>query len=107
METLKNALDFSDFPKLDLTLAATVAIFLMVFPFFAHSSFAMSTLIQFLIGLRIQTAEVFLRNTGLAMDEIAVRTGMTDASTMARTFKKLKQKSPREFRRYFTVPTYV
>ena len=49
METLKNALDFSDFPRLDLTLAAAVAIFLMVFPFFPHSSFAMSTLIQFLM----------------------------------------------------------
>ena len=33
METLKNALDFSDFPRLDLTLAGAVAVFLMVFPF--------------------------------------------------------------------------
>jgi branched-chain amino acid transport system permease protein len=49
METLKNALDFSDFPRLDLTVAALVAVFLLLFPLFPHSSFAMSTLIQFLI----------------------------------------------------------
>lgn len=49
METLKNAFDFSDFPRLDLIIAVTVAVLLLLFPLFPHSSFAMSTLIQFLI----------------------------------------------------------
>lgn len=49
METLKNALDFSDFAKLDLTIAGAAVVFLLAFPFFPHSSFALSTLIQFLM----------------------------------------------------------
>ena len=47
METIKNAFDFSDFPRLDLLVAAAVGIFFLVFPLFPHSSFAMSTMIQF------------------------------------------------------------
>ena len=49
METIKNALDFSDFPRIDLTLAGLVALFLLVFPIFPHSAFAMVTMIQFLM----------------------------------------------------------
>jgi branched-chain amino acid transport system permease protein len=49
MEALKNAVDFSDFPRSDLIVAAAVAFFLMVFPVLPHSSFAMSTIIQFLM----------------------------------------------------------
>ncbi len=49
MEVLKNALDFSDFPRIDLVLAGTFALFLLLFPFISHSSFAMSTMIQFLM----------------------------------------------------------
>ena len=49
METIKNALDFSDFPRLDLTVAGAVALCLIVFPLFSLSSFAMSTMIQFLM----------------------------------------------------------
>ena len=49
METIKNALDFSDSPRIDLTLAGLVALFLLVFPIFPHSAFAMATMIQFLM----------------------------------------------------------
>ena len=47
METLRNALDFSDFPRLDLMIAGTVAVFFLLFPVFPHSAFAMATMIQF------------------------------------------------------------
>ena len=47
METLKNALDFSDFPRIDLVLAGAVALAFVVFPLFPTSSFAMATMIQF------------------------------------------------------------
>ncbi len=49
METIKNALDFSDSPRIDLTIAALVALSLLVFPIFPHSAFAMVTMIQFLM----------------------------------------------------------
>jgi branched-chain amino acid transport system permease protein len=49
MEALRSALDFSDFPRLDLTVAGAVAAFLLVFPLFSPSSFAMATMIQFLM----------------------------------------------------------
>jgi branched-chain amino acid transport system permease protein len=49
MEKIKIALDFSDFPRLDLTIAGLVAVFLLTFPLFPHSAFAMATLIQFLM----------------------------------------------------------
>ena len=47
METIKNALDFSDFPPTDLIIAGLVLIFLVMFPQFPHSAFAMATMIQF------------------------------------------------------------
>jgi branched-chain amino acid transport system permease protein len=49
MEALKSAVDFSDFPRSDLIVAALGAVFLLVFPALPHSSFAMSTMIQFLM----------------------------------------------------------
>jgi len=49
METLRNTLDFSDFPRLDMTIASLVAVFLLTFPLFPHSAFAMATMIQFLM----------------------------------------------------------
>lgn len=49
MEALKNAVDFSDFPRLDLIVAGGVAVVLLIFPLFPHSSFAMATMIQFLM----------------------------------------------------------
>ena len=47
MEALKNALDISDFPRIDLIVAGSVAVFLLIFPLFPHSAFAMATMIQF------------------------------------------------------------
>jgi branched-chain amino acid transport system permease protein len=49
LEVLKRAFDFSDFPRTDLYVAGTVALFLLVFPLLPHSSFAMATMIQFLM----------------------------------------------------------
>lgn len=49
MEALKIAFDFSDFPKSDLMVAGAVGVLLLVFPFLPHSSFAMATMIQFLM----------------------------------------------------------
>jgi len=49
MEALKNALDFSDFPRIDLVIASSLAILFLGFPLFPHSSFAMATMIQFLM----------------------------------------------------------
>jgi len=47
METLKNAFDFSDFPRMDLVIAGAVALVFLVFPLFPTSSYAMATMIQF------------------------------------------------------------
>lgn len=49
MEAIKSAFDFSDFPRLDRTLAGLVALFLIGFPLSPHSSFAMGTMIQFMM----------------------------------------------------------
>ena len=49
MEILKRAFDFSDFPKIDLYVAAAVGVFLLVFPALPHSGFTMATMIQFLM----------------------------------------------------------
>ena len=49
MEALRNTFDFSDFPRIDLTIAGVVAVFLVIFPLVPHSSFAMATMIQFLM----------------------------------------------------------
>jgi branched-chain amino acid transport system permease protein len=49
MESIKNAFDFRDFPRLDLSIAGLVFVFLLVFPALPHSSFAMATMIQFLM----------------------------------------------------------
>jgi branched-chain amino acid transport system permease protein len=47
MEAIRSALDFSDFPRLDLTIAGAVLLGMVVFPLFPHSNFAMATMIQF------------------------------------------------------------
>jgi len=49
METLRSALDFSDFPRIDLIVAGGIAASIVVFPLFPHSAFAMATMIQFFI----------------------------------------------------------
>jgi branched-chain amino acid transport system permease protein len=47
MEAIKNAFDFSDFPRIDLVIAGALALFFVVFPLSPHSSFTMATMIQF------------------------------------------------------------
>jgi branched-chain amino acid transport system permease protein len=47
MEAVRNALDFSDFPRIDLLIAGGVFFLFLIFPLFPHSSFAMATMIQF------------------------------------------------------------
>ncbi len=49
MEAIKNAFDFSDFPRIDLVIAGSLGLLFILFPLFPHSSFTMSTLIQFLM----------------------------------------------------------
>jgi branched-chain amino acid transport system permease protein len=49
MEALKNALDFSDFPRLDMIIAGAIGGLLVIFPATPHSAFAMVTMIQFLM----------------------------------------------------------
>ncbi len=49
MEAVRNALDFSDFPRTDRRVALAVAAFLLVFPLLPVSSFALATMIQFLM----------------------------------------------------------
>jgi branched-chain amino acid transport system permease protein len=49
METLRSAFDFSDFPRIDLMIVGAVLIYLLTFPLFPLSAFAMATMIQFLM----------------------------------------------------------
>jgi len=49
METLRSALDFSDFPRIDLIVAGGIAASIVIFPLIPHSAFAMATMIQFFI----------------------------------------------------------
>jgi branched-chain amino acid transport system permease protein len=47
VETIRNTLDFSGFPRLDLAIAGLVSIFFVLFPLFSPSTFALATMIQF------------------------------------------------------------
>jgi branched-chain amino acid transport system permease protein len=47
LEILKNTFDFSDSPRSGLVVIVVAGLFFCLFPIFPHSSFAMSTLIQF------------------------------------------------------------
>lgn len=49
MEALKAAFDFSEFPRRDLVIAGLIGVFLLIFPLLPLSSFAMATMIQFLM----------------------------------------------------------
>jgi branched-chain amino acid transport system permease protein len=49
MEALKAAFDFSEFPRRDLVIAGLIGVFLLIFPALPLSSFAMATMIQFLM----------------------------------------------------------
>jgi branched-chain amino acid transport system permease protein len=47
VEAIRNAFDFSDFPRVDLVIAGALALFFVAFPLSPHSSFTMATMIQF------------------------------------------------------------
>jgi len=49
LEALKTAFNFSDLPRSELVIAALACLIMAAFPAFPHSSFAMSTMIQFFI----------------------------------------------------------
>jgi len=49
MEALRNAFDFSDSPRTDLMVVGILAALLVAFPLVPYSSFAMATMIQFLM----------------------------------------------------------
>ena len=49
MEAIRSAFDFSDFPRVDMVVAALAAAFILLFPLLPHSSFTMATMIQFLM----------------------------------------------------------
>jgi branched-chain amino acid transport system permease protein len=49
MEWVRNIFDLSDIPRKDLTIFGLFSLFLFVFPLIPHSSFAMATMIQFLM----------------------------------------------------------
>ena len=62
---------------------------------------------QYLIRLRLQTAEILLRNTYLTLAEIAERTGFSDEAGFVKAFKKLMRMPPGEFRKAFVFPRYL
>ncbi len=49
MEWVRNIFDLSDIPRKDLTIFGLFSLFLFIFPLIPHSSFAMATMIQFLM----------------------------------------------------------
>ena len=49
MEAIRSAFDFSDFPRVDMVVAALAAAFILLFPLLPHSSFTIATMIQFLM----------------------------------------------------------
>jgi AraC family L-rhamnose operon regulatory protein RhaS len=62
---------------------------------------------QYVISLRVQTASILLRNTGLPIAEIMQRTGFVDESHFRRSFRRVAGRSPSDFRKSFVVPSYV
>lgn len=49
--------------------------------------------------VRRRLAEEFLRNIGLSIEEIAARTGFSDASNFRKAFRKWTGELPAEYRR--------
>ncbi len=49
MEVIRNIFDLSDIPRKDLTVFGIFSLFLLIFPLIPHSSFAMATMIEFLM----------------------------------------------------------
>jgi AraC-like DNA-binding protein len=49
--------------------------------------------------VRRRLAEEYLRNTALSIEEIAARTGFSEASNFRKAFKKWTREQPAEYRR--------
>lgn len=56
------------------------------------------TPIDYLIRLRVSKAEQLLKSSNLNITEIAFRVGFSDSNYFSRQFRKVRRKSPREFR---------
>jgi len=65
------------------------------------------SVLQYLITVRIQTAEILLRNTALTVAEVAERTGFSDEASFVRAFRKHSSLPPGEFRKLFVFPAYL
>lgn len=55
--------------------------------------------LEYLNAVRVANAEVLLLNTDKNITEVALETGFSSPSSFNRVFKKIKGKSPKEFRR--------
>lgn len=58
-----------------------------------------STIVNYLLSLRISRAKELLRFTDLSVEEIGARCGMPEANYFSRAFRKIEGVSPSEFRR--------
>ncbi len=58
-----------------------------------------STILNYLLSLRISHAKELLRFTGLSMEEIGARCGMPEANYFSRAFRKIEGIPPSEYRR--------
>ncbi|MBE5795780.1 MAG: helix-turn-helix domain-containing protein [Clostridiales bacterium] len=58
-----------------------------------------STIVNYLLSLRISRAKELLRFTELSVEEIGARCGMPEANYFSRAFRKIEGVSPTEFRR--------
>lgn len=57
------------------------------------------TAVQYINGFRIERAGVLLRESALPVSEIAEAVGFSDLNYFSRTFKKIKGKTPLEYRK--------
>ncbi|WJH36053.1 AraC family transcriptional regulator [Paenibacillus sp. CC-CFT747] len=57
------------------------------------------TFVDYVLQVRMDEAERLLRHTSLRISEIAERLGYSDISGFSHTFKRLKGRSPSEFRK--------
>ena len=59
------------------------------------------TVIQYLIHLRIRLASLFLRDTMVPVKELVYRTGFSDPVNFNRTFKRITNYTPSQYRKEF------
>lgn len=65
-----------------------------------------SSIISYLINLRINMAIILLKDTKIPVNEIIFRVGYNDVANFGRTFKKITTFSPTEYREKFNVYKY-